>query len=337
MFYQLHIFLITVFFSVNLAAGDISPVSDSVKNISDNKPSIISPEKNAEKTPNYVELEKELIDGFSEILHYTLHSNPAAASIIYREKDMIVKDLVKSLQVGAHITESKDQSGNGEKIIPENNAVYNPILIDSNKIVYTRLDSFTTEGMAKLHESVCSIMRYARKPDGMILDLRKCSDSSSENAVKLLSMFKDDEKLFNSKDFKKIKPFLFKITLPLIVIVGKETKGSPEIFTNLIKNFSGIVSIGSKTSGSPFPFNNIKLKNGAVLKLPVIPEVLADIPPYTVSPDIDIKPVYPVLPYKKLREGEPTSKDRAINRAAEILLCLHALTKKKKKTNSKSE
>jgi C-terminal processing protease CtpA/Prc len=330
----LYIFLFITLYISNLQAGDNPPAEDTLPADTAEKTPIIPPQNETENIPDYSGLEKDLSDNFSEVLHSALNSNPAAASIIYKKKEIILKDLVKSLQIGAKLVseDKKQKSDTAQKC-----TIYSPILIESNKIIYSRLDCLNDQTLNKIHESVCSIMRYARKPDGMILDLRKCKDKNTVNAIKLLSLFKKDEQLFNSKDFRKTKKFLYQITLPLIVITGSETEGSPEIFTDLIKNYSGIVSVGGTTAGSPFPFTGTKMKNGKILKIPVIPEALAEVPPFPVSPDIEIRPVYPVFPYDKFKQGESADKDKAIKRAAEILLCLHALTKKEKVKKNKKK
>ena len=335
MYCRLYIFLFIIFFNVYLEADEIFHVTDTEKLLKKYTSSVILFDEHKEQVPNYVELEKNLVNDFSEILHSALHSNPSAASIIYKKRDNILFNLVNSLQIGAHLVKGEDI---GEKSSEKERKKisYDPILIDSNKIIYARLDSLDSDILATIHEKSCAIMRYARKPNGMILDLRNCRDTHPENAVKILSMFKEDEELFESKDFKNIKPFLFRIKLPLIVIIGSETKGSPEIFASLIKNFSGIVSIGTKSSGTPFPLKKIKLKSGITLNVPIIPEALAAISPYSVEPDIDIDPIYPVIPFEKFSKGVKPTEDKAINRAAEILLCLHALTKKKKQSRQKN-
>jgi len=283
-----------------------------------------------ERLKDYSFLEKDLANDFSELLKAVLRSNPAAAYVIYKNKSEIVKNLLKSLEVGAFLSKEERfivSAKGGEKT-----DIFRPLVIGDNKIIYTRFDSLDAVGLAKAHEALYAILRYAHKPSGMILDLRHCVDDKPANAVKLLSMFKNPEQLLLSYDFKNLKPFILKIEIPLIVVIGSETRGSPEIFASLIKNYSGIVSIGEQTFGTPFPFKNIPFNNGKILNLPIIPEAMVKVLPYPVVPDISIDHIYPMVSYKVITgKVDAYSKDKAIKRALEILLCVHALTKKREK------
>jgi C-terminal processing protease CtpA/Prc len=281
---------------------------------------------------DYNTLEKNLNLEFSDIIRKILKANPSAAQYIFKNKKLILKQITSALHLGVQYNSKPNSNSVPLDLKPINSSDYfSPVIIKSNKIIYIRMDNFISDSIKKLYNDLIAIMRYSQKPVGIVLDLRNCIANDQKTAVQALNIFCKPENIMKNKEFSTLDTFKKFISLPSIVIIGKKTRGTPEVFAVLLKQLSQTILYGEQTFGSPFPFSIVELNSGAELKIPIIPEVFKSIPPYPVKPDIEFHNTYPQISYKDFTtKKEYENKDQAINRASEILLCLVALTKTNK-------
>ena len=276
---------------------------------------------------DYTTFEKKLNLEISDIIKKILQTNPSAAKYVYKNKQLILKEITDALHLGVKYDSNPDSFDTPVNAKEITNSYFSPVLIKNNKVAYIRLDNFNPELIQHLYDDLTAIMRYSRKPIGILLDLRNCMGNNQDAAIKALSIFCQPGKIVKDLELQDSIMFEKNIKLPIITIIGHKTLGTPEIFAVLLKKLTKTILYGESSAGAPFNFSVVNLDSGAKLKIPVIPEALSFIPPYPVKPDILFHKTYPQISYKDFYgKKENKSKDEAINRASEILLCLVALT-----------
>ena len=267
---------------------------------------------------------KDVILQVNEIIKKAQQEYPALSKSLSNEKKIeILKSLVNTLNRGMeylpadaeNIRKVKDKS---------DTASFPTIMIASNQVLYIRLDSLSKKSVQQLKEDCESSSNLAKKPLGIILDLRTTQCYDYKSAVQALGLFasKDNMQKYNLKSsYEQI------MKIPIILLTGCDTEGAAEVFAKLLIEMKRSISLGEKTAGIPFKKRKVTLSNGDFLMIPQVPDMLADMMPESVLPSINFAP-YPQLSYKKISDVPGAEKDdMCIQRAVELIICLDALSK----------
>lgn len=108
-----------------------------------------------------------------------------------------------------------------------------------------------------------------RKLEGLILDLRVANSSRGWPLEVLFTMFHDGEigELYNRDQTQPLQvqgqDFFSSQTVPLVILVGENTTGSPEIFAASLQMHERAVIVGSQTSGQVETSSTFHLPDGS--------------------------------------------------------------------------
>ena len=272
---------------------------------------------------------KDTILRINEILKQVQQNYPSLAEKFSDEKqEKIIKSLVACLDSGMEYIPAAEREKNNIK--PKNDGnmeIFPAIIVAKHKVLYIRMDSFTEDTVKQLQTDAVSSYRLANPPDGIILDLRNAQGDNIIEALKALGLFIEADKIPLPD---KIKPLKKVLNTPVLILIGKETKGAPEIFALMMAKLESGMLLGEKTRGAPFNKKEVPLNNGDYLMVPLVPEYLTSLNPAAAVPAINFN-AGPQLDFKKLREeaGSEIS-DKALQRAIDLIVCLKALSTEKK-------
>ncbi|HPO90172.1 MAG TPA: S41 family peptidase [Victivallales bacterium] len=330
----LYKFLLLSIFSSILVHSEENSLKTNVNNTGQiiDKKEIINPEQNALPDSSSIPQEKEENNKAStqagrKITEIVDEIEKRVPKIIENRKNFYLEGIRGFLsQFGPELDYISDENQiNQNKDIKNPSEFYKPILIDSQKILYIRIDGFSDENFIKLKEECLIISRYKNQPVGIIFDLRSGKGENPLLAAEYASLFYDGDILAFTKNKIRVN-----IKAPIIIIVSSQTNGAAEVFANFLLKSGKALLIGEKTYGVPFPKYPVKLNSGGVLFLPDIPTDLEWIEIKPLNPSITINP-YPQIDYSKISmEKEAEKNDFVIRRACDLLVSIDALHKEKK-------
>ena len=185
---------------------------------------------------------------------------------------------------------------------PEKTPLY-PRLRLSGNLIYLRLDTVDPQTIGELEKA------FGEKSGGVILDLRSCSSGSYQSV----------SKMFN--------PYLKRPLPHLAILTSAKTEGAAEILAELlVRNRKGI-RIGEATAGAPYFRKTVTVSTRKWL-IPRPPPGAETVRYGKMPPQIPAG-AFPRLAYDKLKTlKQPDSGDRALSRAADLLVSLDLLDKK---------
>ena len=195
------------------------------------------------------------------------------------------------------------------------------VLISGNRIFYLRLNRLDKDSVAGLKEELDAAFRLAKRPLGLVIDLRDCDGIDTEAALAALPALevKDSDGM--------------PIGLHLAVLVGGRSSGSSELLAGLVEHERKGLVIGAPTSGHPFKVKTVKA-GGFSLSLADRPESLAYVHQTPLKPSIDV-PAYPQVDFTKLRSVlRSEDSDLCLSRAVDLLVGLDSIKRKWKKTGN---
>ncbi len=267
---------------------------------------------------------KDVILQINEIIKKIQKNYPALSDNLSDAKKIaIFKSLVNTLNRGMEYIPA-DEMSSMQKVEQANEEPMPAIIIASNQILYIRIKSFAGKSLQQLKEDCENSAKLAKKPMGIILDLRNSQGENYISALNAAGLFASSENLKKIGLQSGLKQTL---KSPVIILTGEDTKGASEVFTTLLINMKRGISLGGSTAGIPFQKRKTVLTNGDFLMIPQIPENLEMIIPESIKPSITFSP-YPQLCYKRLKEEAGAEKeDKCIQRAVELIICLNALSK----------
>ncbi|MEM4247693.1 MAG: S41 family peptidase [Candidatus Nanoarchaeia archaeon] len=270
----------------------------------------------------------ETLSSLEEIFSILRKQSPALSEIITRKKDAVISGALASLDLGISIERNAGKAQETSNSSPE---YFSPVVISSQKVLYVRIDGFSSANFANLREDLQAIMRLKNKPAGAVVDIRNCSGGSFEDAFELLSIFSS-----NLPPIGYIagtsRPEQIVKGMPIIILLGRGSSGACEIFASFMKVSGHSILLGEDSSGRPFPFVEIPLKDGKILRIPSIPENLSNFEYSKIEPNIKMPFNNPVSYEKISEECGAEHEDAVLLRACEFLICMDGLKKIFKKT-----
>lgn len=263
---------------------------------------------------------KNLILLTNEIIEKIQKNYPSLSKeLTVEDKNRLIKAIVETLGNGIEYTEHPTKVAKIEEVKKS----FPAIIIKSQKILYIRLDSFSLKSVKQLGKEMKSCLSNGNKPYGIVLDLRNAQGYNTLNAIKTLGLFISVDKIKVPNSIKVLdKP----LNIPLLILVGKNTRGAAEIFASIMKMNSKAMLLGEETTKLPFKKKKFTLSNGNFLNIPQVPQYLEKMEIIPPVPSIKI-PAYPQIAFKKLREDSDSISDKALMRAVDLIICLHALKK----------
>ncbi len=322
-----------------LAAEDDMPHADE-QHVQDNDPEQplaglpdapqeIQPQLSAEQERDRL-FRKDLVLRLNEVVEKVQTHHPAlAGQLSHDDKNRLLKEFADSLNAGVEYLRAGERSRINQTEKPDDNAVFPSIIMSSKKTLYVRMDSFSTKAVSQLEEDMTSVFRLVRPPTGFIMDLRNSQSPGTGEVLRALKLFVHGGKIPAPE---KTEPGTDepRVTIPVLLLVGHKTSGAAELFSFLLSSLGKAMSIGEKTAGNPFPQQRLQLSNGDFLLIPKMPEFIPLAASEQVSPAIKAQ-AYPQIDFEHLRNtiGAEVN-DNCLNRAVELLVCLHALTPEQK-------
>jgi len=239
-----------------------------------------------------------------------------------------LRDLVKSLNPKADLVAAKAETpGQTEPKSVETapSRVFPAKIIASQRVFYVRLDQLNQGSCDKLAEDSTAALRLADKPLGIVLDLRRCDAGDDQSLLHALSVLATPEKLPKSFTAKELPG----LRLPIITLVGQETKGFGELLAASLKNFGESLVVGKATDGFPPSMKEVALFTGDHLQIPSYPAWVEECCKKTVKPDIEAESS-PMIDFDKLSETVGAEKDDpCLAKAVDLLSCLDTIRNKR--------
>jgi C-terminal processing protease CtpA/Prc len=299
--------------------GDVIP---ELKVISSSKKSSVIEKKSEEESDRI--FRRDLILQINEIVKKIQNNYPVLSDdLTVGKQKLILKSLVKTFNHGMEYISAGELAVSEEKIKP-NKDVYPAIMLDANKILYIRIDSFSVKMLQQVKKDCENSAEFTEKVIGIVVDLRNSQGYNWKSAVNSAALFLSETAMDKLKLKSSVKQTLKQ---PVILLTGEKTQGAAEIFTKVMIKSKRAISLGERSAGIPFRKSKFTLSNGDYLMIPQIPELLKDILPAPVRPSITSTP-YPQLNFQKLKDSPGTEKgDKCIQRAVELIICLNALKK----------
>jgi len=294
-----------------------------LKRITDKTPD--SPQKEVLEEPESARtFRRDLILQINEIVKKIQNNYPILSKKLspVNQKE-ILKSLVQSLNHGMKYVDAKELD---KKNTPtQNNKVPFPaLMISSNQILYIRIDSFSKKTLEQLKIDCKKSAKFAEKNIGIIIDLRNSQGNDDKSALNSAALFVSKANMDKFNFESSLRQILKQ---PAILLIGEKTRGASEIFAKILIKTKRAISLGEKSAGVPFKKKRLRLINGDYLLIPQIPEHLKQISTAALKPSIISTP-YPKNTYKKLKNTPGSEKsDKCIQRAVELIKCLHALKK----------
>jgi len=297
-------------------------VTPKLKVISSSKPKIAQKKIPAEPENDRI-FRRDLILQINEIIKKIQYNYPVMSEDLTVEKQKdVLKSLVSALDHGMKYISAEELAV--KHTVKKSEDSLPAIMMNSNKILYIRIDSFSQKTLNQLKKDCENSAKFSEKIIGIIIDLRDSQGNDDKSAVNAAALFLSKPSMEKLNLRSSLRQTLKQ---PAILLTGGKTKGASEIFTRIMIQAKRAISLGEKSAGVPFKKRELILSNGDYLLIPQIPERLGQILTSAVKPSIIFTP-YPQLSYKKLKETPGSEKsDKCIQRAVELVLCLNALKK----------
>jgi hypothetical protein len=192
-------------------------------------------------------------------------------------------------RLGGRVSLSRDGQGDNQspdKLIVSTNIFEGEILLLRMREV--------AQGSEEAIRSLYDKFSATNKIKGVVLDLRYASGQDYDAAADVSSLFlRKAVPLFNSGDgMISSKPKPNPITVPVAVLVNKETSGSAEALAAALRHTGAGLILGSQTAGKAMMGKMFKLSNGQQLKIAVAPVELAgggELNAAGIRPDISVE------------------------------------------------
>lgn len=219
-------------------------------------------DKNANKVRQKPRLLNDILPELTQIIDLTHTSRFSSKQLTEQQKYIFLRTLATSINpfMDLHKTKPVFKTKTKSKSFPASR-------LKNGRILYFRIDSFTSENIKPFIATTQRAVSKKQMPDGIILDLRKCSGFNNENMLKV------------SERSKVLK-------LTTICLTGEKTSGAAELMAQAIVSLPRGIIMGSSTAGQPFRHKTIKLKSGFFLLIPQIPPFLKKLPHKPVKPTI---------------------------------------------------
>jgi C-terminal processing protease CtpA/Prc len=201
-----------------------------------------------------------------------------------------VQGLVNALgpKVALVTNESSDSSSAESPIVRSN--------LFEGDIAYLRI-ARVKSGLDKEIREVCSTTDGTNKFKGLVLDLRYSTGEDYVAAAAAADLFvrKEQTLLFWGTKPVQSKEKKDAITIPVAVLVNKQTIGAPEALAALMRQTGTGLVLGSVTAGRAMVAQEFPLKDGERLRIATSPIVLGDgssVSSQGLKPDIavDVSP-----------------------------------------------
>lgn len=163
-------------------------------------------------------------------------------------------------------------------------------------IAYLRI-SKVGSGLDKGIRGAYSDLSGTNKLKGLVLDLRYAGGSDYEAAAAAADLFLQEERWLlkwgDTSAHSKAKSDA--ITLPVAVLVNRETSGGAEALAAVLRDTGSALVLGSRTAGRAMVTEDFPLKSGQQLRIATVPVRLGDgtsLPTQGLQPDIavEVKP-----------------------------------------------
>ena len=160
------------------------------------------------------------------------------------------------------------------------------------EIVYLRIKR-VANGLDKEIRDVCQPSNGTNKFKGLVLDLRYATGDDYLAAAAAADLFvkKEQTLLFWGTKPVQSKEKKDPITVPVAVLVNKQTAGAPEALAALIRQTAAGLILGSTTAGRAMVAQEFPLKDGEKLRIATSPIVMGDgssVSSQGVKPDIAV-------------------------------------------------
>ena len=277
----------------------------------------------------------KLLEQISEIITIIKDRDPSLLRDVPKNRVKILNSFLSHLCPDARFSDTDNESlkqavkvedtATGEK---KKEKIYPAVMIAVNRILYIRMDTFSDAALRQLRDDLRMSAGLAKKPAGLIFDLRLCHCINPDNVLKALSLVCPAKKL--PETTVKLDKEIF--IIPCAVLIGSKTSGSAEIFAFYLARAGKSLIFGEKSSGVPFAMGKKKLRSGGWLFLPEVPAFCRKnyLDLFSLHPDIPEKP-YPVIPYRDI-SGKTGSEagDACLQRASDLLISIEALKRRRK-------
>jgi hypothetical protein len=162
-------------------------------------------------------------------------------------------------------------------------------VIDS-EVLYLRIPA-VREGLALALRQALDKAAVSNKIKGLALDLRYANGQDFSTAAAVVDLFLAKEKSLLNVGGKVLKsaPKQDAISLPVAVLVNRETAGAPEALAAVFRDTATGLILGGQTAGQTASLKDYSLSNGEKIRIASEPVLLGDGSPLSakgVIPDI---------------------------------------------------
>ncbi len=176
---------------------------------------------------------------------------------------------------------------------PTNSLLISRSNLFDGPIAYIRI-AHVDEGLADALKRTYDQLRSTNKLNGVVLDLRYGTGSDYPAALAAAGLFISKERplLDWGKGMVASKENADAITLPVTVLVNRQTAGSAEALAAVLREAGAGLVLGNRTAGAAMIAEEYPLKNGERLQIATSPLRLADgsnLSPDGLKPDIVVE------------------------------------------------
>lgn len=160
-------------------------------------------------------------------------------------------------------------------------------------IVYLRIKR-VADGLDKEIRDVCQPSSGTNKFKGLVLDLRYATGDDYVAAANVADLFvkKEQTLLFWGTKPVQSKEKKDAFTMPVAVLVNKQTAGAPEALAAMLRQTGAGLILGSLTAGKAMVAKDFPLKDGEKLRIATSPIVMGDgssVSSQGLRPDIPVE------------------------------------------------
>lgn len=160
-------------------------------------------------------------------------------------------------------------------------------------IVYLRIKR-VADGLEKEIRDACQPSNGTNKFKGLVLDLRYATGDDYLAAASAVDLFvkKEQTLLFWGTKPVQSKEKKDAITMPVAVLVNKQTAGAPEALAAMLRQAGAGLILGSPTAGKAMVAKDFPLKDGEKLRIATSPIVMGDgssVSSQGLRPDIPVE------------------------------------------------
>jgi len=196
-----------------------------------------------------------------------------------------VQGLVNSLSPKVTLVTNEAAESNGESSMVRSN-------LFEGDIAYLRIRK-VADGLDQQIRQVCQPSAGTNKFKGLVLDLRYSSGDDYLAAAAAADLFvrKEQTLLFWGTKPVQSKEKKDAITIPVAILVNKQTAGAPEALAASMRQTGAGLILGGTTAGRAMIAQEFPLKNGERLRIATSPIVMGDgssVSAHGLKPDIAV-------------------------------------------------